>query len=132
MFIFGNSKRDWGHAKDFVEAQWLILQKDKPDDYVISTGIQYSVRDFICEVAKNLDMELVWHGSGLDEYATWNGKKIIMIDKRYFRPTEVDTLLGDFTKAKKELNWSPKIDFKSLVKEMTDADFTYLSNLRND
>ena len=117
-----NSMRDWGHAKDFVEAQWLMLQQEKPEDFVIATGKQYSVRDFINEAAKNLDMEISWRGKGLDEVGSFNGQEIIKVDPRYFRPTEVETLLGDARKAKKKLNWSPKITFEQLVKEMVDSD----------
>ena len=117
-----NAKRDWGHAKDFVEAQWLMLQQEKPEDFVIATGKQYSVRDFINEAAKNLDMEINWSGKGLDEIGSFNGQDIIKVDPRYFRPTEVETLLGDASKAKEKLNWSPKITFEQLVKEMVDSD----------
>ena len=114
--------RDWGHAKDFVEVQWLMLQQKKPQDFVIATGKQYSVRDFIKLVLKNLDMNIEWHGKGLKEVGVYNGKEIIKVDQRYFRPTEVDTLLGDASKAKKELKWVPKISFEQLVKEMVEKD----------
>ena len=117
-----DAKRDWGHAKDFVEAQWLMLQQQQPEDFVIATGEHYSVRDFINEASKNLDIKIVWSGKGLKEVGSYNGKNIIKIDPRYFRPTEVETLLGDASKAKKKLNWSPKISFKQLVKEMVDED----------
>jgi GDPmannose 4,6-dehydratase len=117
-----NALRDWGHAKDFVEAQWLMLQQQQPEDFVIATGKHYSVRDFIDEASKNLDIKIVWSGKGLKEVGSYNGKNIIKIDPRYFRPTEVETLLGDASKAKKKLNWSPKISFKQLVKEMVDED----------
>jgi GDPmannose 4,6-dehydratase len=117
-----DAKRDWGHAKDFVEAQWLMLQQQQPEDFVIATGKHYSVRDFINEASKNLDIKIVWSGKGLKEIGSYNGKNIIKIDPRYFRPTEVETLLGDASKAKKKLNWSPKISFKQLVKEMVDED----------
>jgi GDPmannose 4,6-dehydratase len=117
-----NALRDWGHAKDFVEAQWLMLQQQQPEDFVIATGEHYSVRDFINEASKNLDIKIVWSGKGLKEVGSYNGKNIIKIDPRYFRPTEVETLLGDASKAKKKLNWSPKISFKQLVKEMVDED----------
>ena len=96
-----NAKRDWGHAKDFVEAQWLILQQDNPDDFVISTEKQYSVRDFVNLVAKDLNMKILWRGEGLDEIGSYNGKDIVKIDPRYFRPSEVNFLMGDSTKAKK-------------------------------
>ena len=114
--------RDWGHARDFVEAQWMMLQQKNPEDYVIATGKQYSVRDFVNEASKNLDMKIEWKGKGLEEVGLVNGKNIIEIDPRYFRPTEVETLLGDSSKAKAKLNWSPKISFKQLVKEMIDED----------
>jgi GDPmannose 4,6-dehydratase len=117
-----NALRDWGHAKDFVEAQWLMLQQPQPEDFVIATGKHYSVRDFINEASKNLDIKIIWSGKGLEEVGSYNGKNIIKIDPRYFRPTEVETLLGDASKAKKKLNWSPKISFKQLVKEMVDED----------
>ncbi len=117
-----NAKRDWGHAKDYVEAQWLMLQHDKPEDFVISTGQQHSIRDFINLTAKNLDMKLNWKGKDLNEVGLVDGKEIIKISPRYFRPTEVETLLGDSTKAKKILKWSPKISFEELVKEMTEND----------
>jgi GDPmannose 4,6-dehydratase len=117
-----NALRDWGHAKDFVEAQWLMLQQQQPEDFVIATGEHYSVRDFIDEASKNLDIKIVWSGKGLKEVGSYKGKNIIRIDPRYFRPTEVETLLGDASKAKKKLNWSPKISFKQLVKEMVDED----------
>ena len=117
-----DAKRDWGHAKDFVEAQWLMLQQQQPEDFVIATGKHYSVRDFINEASKNLDIKIVWSGKGLKEVGSYNGKNIIKIDTRYFRPTEVETLLGDASKAKKKLNWSPKISFKQLVKEMVYED----------
>ena len=117
-----NAKRDWGHAKDYVEAQWLMLQQEKPEDYVIATGIQHSVKDFINLAAKNLDMRISWRGEGLDERGYLNDKLAIKVDSRYFRPSEVDTLLGDPTKAKNQLNWSPKITFEQLVNEMISKD----------
>tara|TARA_A100001011_G_C14257597_1_gene820776 strand:- start:605 stop:1672 length:1068 start_codon:yes stop_codon:yes gene_type:complete len=129
-----NAKRDWGHAKDFVEAQWLILQQDNPEDYVIATGIQHSVRDFINAACNELKFKIDWKGQGLKEIGVINGKEIIRIDPRYFRPTEVDNLLGDPTKAKKKLKWNPKISFKELVSEMIIEDVKsvekeiYLSN----
>ena len=123
-----NSLRDWGHAKDFVEAQWLMLQQQKPDDYVIATGKQKSVRDFVEEASKNLDMKIVWKGKDLDEVGLINGKEIIKVDPRYFRPTEVETLLGDASKAKEKLIWTPKISFEQLVKEMIDEDLKLAKN----
>ena len=122
-----NAKRDWGHAKDYVEAQWLILQQKKPDDFVISTGKNYSVKKFIDMCAKLLDIKLKWTGKGINSKAfDQNGNCIIECDKRYYRPTEVDILLGDSTKAKKLLKWKPKISFKNLVKEMVEYDFQNL------
>jgi GDPmannose 4,6-dehydratase len=123
-----DAKRDWGHAKDFVEAQWLMLQQQQPEDFVIATGEQHSVRDFINEASKNLDMNILWKGKNLEEIGSYNGKDIIKIDPRYFRPTEVETLLGDASKAKKKLNWSPKITFNQLVKEMIDKDLILAKN----
>ena len=121
--------RDWGHARDYVELQWSILQQDDPDDWVIATGEQYSVRDFVNEAATQLDMELTWKGKGLDEKAyNSEGRVIVEIDPTYFRPTEVSTLLGDSTKAKNKLNWSPKTTFKELVKEMIDSDLHKAEN----
>ncbi len=117
-----NAKRDWGHAKDYVEMQWLMLQQKKPEDYVISTGEQHTVREFVEAVAKELDMKIEWQGSGIDEKGIWQGKTIVSIDPRYFRPTEVETLIGDSTKAKEKLGWVPKITFTDLVKEMVDVD----------
>jgi GDPmannose 4,6-dehydratase len=123
-----DAKRDWGHAKDFVEAQWLMLQQQQPEDFVIATGKQHSVRDFINEAAKNLDMDIIWKGKNLEETGSYNGKDIIKIDPRYFRPTEVETLLGDASKAKEKLNWVPKISFNQLVKEMVDEDLKLAEN----
>ena len=115
-----NAKRDWGHAKDYVEAMWLMLQQDEPDDYVIATGEQYSVKDFVNEAAPYFGFKLDWMGEGEDEIALdMNTKKtIIGINPRYFRPAEVDSLLGDATKAKKVLGWEPKTSFKELVEDM--------------
>jgi len=126
-----DAKRDWGHAKDFVEAQWLMLQQKKPEDFVIATGKQYSVRDFINEAAKNLDMKIEWTGNGAEEVGSFNGKDVVVVDKRYFRPTEVESLLGDATKAKEKLNWSPKISFEELVKEMVEEDLKLANKLNN-
>ncbi len=114
------AKRDWGHAKDYVEMQWLMLQQDKPEDFTISTGEQHSVRDFIEIAAKEVDIKIKWMGKGIDEVGvnTKTNNIIIRIDKRYFRPTEVETLLGDSSKAKEQLNWEPKISFQELVSEM--------------
>ncbi len=123
-----NALRDWGHAKDYVEAQWLMLQQNKPDDFVIATGKQYSVRDFINLASKNIDMEITWRGKNLDEVGSYNGEEIIKINPRYFRPTEVETLLGDSNKAKQKLNWIPKISFEDLVKEMINEDLRLAKN----
>jgi GDPmannose 4,6-dehydratase len=112
-----DAKRDWGHAKDFVEAMWLMLQQNEPDDYVIATGVQYSVKDFVEESASYFGMKIVWMGEGLDEYGyDLNTKKVVIrVDPKYFRPAEVETLLGDASKAKEKLGWEPKISFKQLV-----------------
>ncbi len=123
-----NALRDWGHAKDFVEAQWLMLQQQKPEDFVIATGKQYSVRDFINLASKFLDMTIEWKGKDLEEVGSYNGKEIIKIDPKYFRPTEVETLLGDASKANEKLNWFPKISFEQLVKEMIDKDLKLAKN----
>jgi GDPmannose 4,6-dehydratase len=123
-----DAKRDWGHAKDFVEAQWLMLQQKQPEDFVIATGKQHSVRDFINEAAKNLDMDIIWKGKNLEEVGSYDGKDIIKVDPKYFRPTEVETLIGDASKAKKKLNWSPKISFNQLVQEMVNEDLKIAKN----
>ena len=118
-----DAKRDWGHAKDYVEMQWLMLQQDKPEDFVIATGVQYSVRDFVNAAAKELGMAIRWEGQGVDEKGLdANGKVIVAVDPRYFRPTEVETLLGDPAKAKSKLGWVPKISFDELVAEMVRED----------
>lgn len=115
-----DAKRDWGHARDYIEAMWLMLQQDEPDDYVIATGEQYSVRDFVEESASYFGFDIEWVGQGLDEVGVDKntGKTIVRIDDKYFRPAEVETLLGDATKAKEILGWVPKVSFKELVKEM--------------
>jgi GDPmannose 4,6-dehydratase len=118
-----DAKRDWGHARDFVEMQWLMLQQETPDDYVIATGEQHSVREFVERTASHLGMEITWRGEGVDEEGfDKDGVCRVKIDPRYFRPTEVETLLGDPSKAKAELGWEPKISFAELVQEMADAD----------
>ena len=122
-----NAMRDWGHAKDYVEVQWLMLQQDKPSDFVIATGKQYSVRDFINLAAKNLDMKIEWKGKDEDEIGIYKNEEIIKIDTNYYRPTEVESLLGDASKAKKELGWEPKISFEELVKEMVEKDLKSIS-----
>ena len=115
-----NAKRDWGHAKDFVEAMWMMLQQDQPDDYVIATGVQYSVKDFVEEAASYFGMKIVWIGEGLNEigYDLNTKKTVIQVNPKYFRPAEVETLLGDASKAKEKLGWEPKISFKQLVEDM--------------
>jgi GDPmannose 4,6-dehydratase len=132
-----DSLRDWGHAKDYVEMQWLMLQQEKPEDFVIATGVQYSVRDFVNAAAKELGMKIRWEGKGVDEKGYLvsspvkgeagrgmgqDGKCIVAVDPRYFRPTEVETLLGDATKAREKLGWTPKISFDELVAEMVRED----------
>ena len=114
--------RDWGHAKDYVEAQWRMLQQDEPEDFVIATGIQYSVRDFVDAAASELDMTIEWQGKGVDETGSRDGNAIVRVDPRYFRPTEVETLLGDATKAREKLGWQPKITFEEMVAEMVRED----------
>jgi len=115
-----DARRDWGHAKDFVEAMWLMLQQDEPDDYVIATGKQYSVRDFVDAAAPYFNMDIVWGGEGLNERGVdkITGKMVVEVDSKYFRPAEVETLLGDATKAKEKLGWEPKTSFKQLVEDM--------------
>jgi GDPmannose 4,6-dehydratase len=115
-----NAKRDWGHARDFVEAMWLMLQQDKPDDFVIATGVQYSVRDFVEEAAPYFGMNIAWEGEGLDEVGidTNTGKVVVRVNPKYFRPAEVETLLGDASKAKENLGWEPRTSFKQLVEDM--------------
>jgi len=115
--------RDWGHAKDYVEMQWLMLQQEQPEDFVIATGVQNSVRDFVNAAANELGMAITWQGKGVDEKGyNASGKCIVQVDPRYFRPTEVETLLGDPTKAKQKLGWTPKITFDELVAEMVRED----------
>jgi len=115
-----DAKRDWGHAKDFVEAMWLMLQQDEPEDYVIATGKQYSVKDFVEEAAPYFGMNIVWLNEGLDTvgYDRNSKKTVIRVDPKYFRPAEVESLLGDASKAKEKLGWEPKISFKQLVEDM--------------
>jgi GDPmannose 4,6-dehydratase len=115
-----DAKRDWGHAKDFVEAMWLMLQQDEPDDYVIATGTQYSVKDFVEEAAPYFGMKIAWEGEGLDEVGIdkLTKKTVIQVNPKYFRPAEVESLLGDASKAKEKLGWEPKTSFKKLVEDM--------------
>jgi GDPmannose 4,6-dehydratase len=118
-----DARRDWGHARDFVEAQWLILQQERPDDYVIATGEQHSVREFTDAAAREMGMALRWSGKGVDEKAfDASGNCVVAVDPRYFRPAEVESLLGDATKARRELGWQPRISFGELVAEMVRAD----------
>lgn len=122
-----DAKRDWGHAKDYVEMQWLMLQQEEPEDFVIATGVQYSVRDFVNAAAKELGMNIEWEGSGVEEKGYWANASqgcqlAVAVDPRYFRPTEVETLLGDPSKAKNKLGWTPRISFDELVAEMVRED----------
>ena len=119
-----NARRDWGHAKDYVEAQWLILQQPEPDDYVIASGEQHSVREFVEMAFKEVDIEIRWEGKGVDEKGidSKSGKVLVEVDPSYFRPTEVESLLGDPTKAKEKLGWKPKISFSDMVAEMVRED----------
>jgi GDPmannose 4,6-dehydratase len=118
-----DSLRDWGHAKDYVEMQWLMLQQDHPEDFVIATGVQFSVRDFVNAAASELGIKVRWEGTGVNEKGfDGNGNCIVAVDERYFRPAEVETLLGDASKAKEKLGWAPKITFQELVSEMVRED----------
>ncbi len=119
-----NARRDWGHARDYVEMQWLMLQQEKPEDYVVATGIQYSVRDLVEIAAKKLDMAIRWEGDGADEKGLdeETGRVIIAIDPRYYRPTEVNELLGDASKAREKLGWKPTITFDEMISEIVEAD----------
>jgi len=119
------AKRDWGHARDYVFAMWKMLQRNKPDDYVIATGQQYSVKEFINFTAKELGIIIKWKGRGINEKGYWNNKCIIEIDKEYFRPTEVNSLKGDSSKARKLLGWKPNTNIKSLIKEMIEFENSY-------
>jgi GDPmannose 4,6-dehydratase len=127
-----DARRDWGHARDYVEMQWLMLQQAQPEDFVIATGVQYSVRDFVNAAAEPLGLRLRWEGTGTDEVGIVAGVQgegrpavgdvVVRVDPRYFRPAEVETLLGDPGRARERLGWSPRTDFASLVKEMVEAD----------
>jgi GDPmannose 4,6-dehydratase len=122
-----NAKRDWGHAKDYVYAQWLMLQHNSPEDFIISTGKQYSVKDFLETAAKILNIEIIWKNEGVREVGIWNEREIIKIDPKYFRLTEVENLIGDYSKAKEKLKWEPKISFEKLVEEMVSYDLALSS-----
>ena len=119
-----DAKRDWGHARDYVEVMWLMLQQQEPEDFVVATGLQYSVRDFVNEACLALNINIEWSGTGSDEKGIDpdSGETIVAIDPRYFRPTEVDSLLGDASKAHEKLGWQPKISFQELVREMVSSD----------
>ena len=127
-----DAKRDWGHARDYVQMQWLMLQQDEPEDFAIATGVQYSVRDFVNASAEPLGLRLKWEGSGVDEIGVVesnagdtgpkSGDVVVRVDSRYFRPTEVETLLGDPSKAKEKLGWEPTTTFEEMVKEMVESD----------
>jgi GDPmannose 4,6-dehydratase len=119
-----DSRRDWGHARDYVRAQWLMLQQDVPEDFVIATGTQYSVRDFVVAAGSLLDMRVEWQGEGVEEVGidAATGRTLVHVDPRYFRPTEVETLLGDATKAKEKLGWTSEVTFAELVAEMVQSD----------
>jgi GDPmannose 4,6-dehydratase len=120
-----DARRDWGHARDYVRAQWLMLQQAKPEDYVIASGEQHSVRTFVERAAGALDMQLRWQGSQVDEHAVdlVSGRTVVRVDPRYFRPAEVDTLLGDASKARQQLGWAPEVGFDDLVREMVESDW---------
>ena len=119
-----NAKRDWGSAKDYVESMWLMLRAKKPSDYVIATGKSYSVKNFVEEAFKYINIKILWRGKGLKEvgYEKKTGRILVKVDPIYFRPTDVKELRGDFSKAKRELKWKPKTSFKDLVREMMDSD----------
>ena len=123
-----DAKRDWGHARDYVEAMWKMLQKKTPSDYVISTGKQYTVKEFVNLVLKNLNMKYKWKGKGFNSKCYFNNKLIVECDKEYYRPLEVDTLLGDSRKAKRELNWRPKTNIKELINEMVKSELRNINN----
>ena len=132
LLLSGNldAKRDWGHAKDYVETQWLMLQQDQPDDYVIATGEQYSVKEFVNVTAEEMKMQISWRGKGVDEEGVdEHGRRVVAVDPRYFRPAEVASLQGDASKARRKLGWKPRIGFREMVTEMAAAD---LQNAERD
>ena len=123
-----DAERDWGHAKEFVEGMWLMMQQEKPEDFVLATGVTYKVREFVELAFKVLDIDIIWEGEGIEEKGIDKKSKKILVElnPRYFRPTEVDLLIGDATKAKKILGWEPKICLKDLIKEMVEHDYNSL------
>jgi GDPmannose 4,6-dehydratase len=126
-----NAQRDWGHAKDYIEVMWLMLQQQVPDDYVIATGEQYSVREFVERAAPYFGMNIKWEGEGVNEvgYDVNSGNQVIVVDSKYFRPSEVELLLGDATKAKTILGWEPKVKFKELVSDMVNSEVYELNSI---
>lgn len=128
-----DSKRDWGHAKDYVEAMWMMLQQEKAQDFVIATGETHSVREFLEAAFQVINREIEWRGSGVDEIGVEKGTDTVRvrINKKYFRPTEVDLLLGDATKARNELNWKPKVSFLQLIRDMTESDIALMKRNPN-
>ena len=132
--LLGNmdAMRDWGHARDYVQVMWLMLQQETAEDYVIATGQQYSVREFVSRAAEALDMTLTFEGTGLDEVArNADGRVVLRVDPQYFRPAEVETLLGDASKARDQLGWEPETSFEQLVKEMAESDYAEAVAIKN-
>jgi len=129
-----DAQRDWGHARDYIEGMWLILQQQKPDDFVLATGETHPVREYVEKAFRVLGMEIRWQGKGVDEegYDAATGKVVVRVDERYFRPAEVDLLLGNPAKAERVLGWKRKVDFDSLVKEMVEADLKASRSLVED
>ena len=125
-----DSKRDWGHARDYIEAMWRMLNQKKPEDYVIATGRQYSIRKFVEMVAKKIGMKISWRGKGINEkgYDTVSKKQVIEVDKNYIRPLDVDTLLGDARMARKKLKWRPKVNIQELINEMIEEEVALIEN----
>ena len=125
-----DAKRDWGYAKEYVEAMWLMLQQEKPEDFVIATGKMYTVREFVEKAAKHVGFDIVWKGEGVDEkgYDKETGKLVVEVDPRYFRPAEVELLIGDPTKAREELGWEAKVDLDEMVKIMMENDLKEAKN----
>jgi len=133
-FELGNldAKRDWGFAEDFVEAMWMMLQQDKPNDFIVATNETHSVREFVEEAFKIVDMPITWEGEGINEVGKFNGKIVIKINPKFYRPVDVDLLLGDYSKAKEELGWEPKTKFKELVKMMVESDLKDLQGQKSE